>query len=119
MHNMRLLFLQKKISEWATAHLTKTFFSYSHVLKNVFIIEPFWDYKLWYSTGYSAFARSPLSLPQTPFFARAGPPFVIRSVLIGWGLSGLQMVDLSERENGIWKRERGDRANIEFLLQSR
>jgi len=26
---------------------------------------------------------------------------------------GLQMVDLSERENGVWKRERGDHANAE------
>jgi len=60
------------------------------------------------------FARSPLSLAQTQFFARSGPPFIIRSVLIGWGLPGLQMVDLSERENGIWGRERGDRANTEL-----
>jgi len=59
------------------------------------------------------FARSPLSLPQLRYFARTGPPFVIRSVLIGWGCPGLQMVDLSERENGLWGRERGDRANIE------
>ena len=27
------------------------------------------------------------------------------------------MVDLSERENGLWGREGGDSANTEFLLQ--
>jgi len=57
-------------------------------------------------------------LPSLPlklcFFARSGPPFVIRSVLIGWGCPGLQIVDLSERENGFWGRERGDRANTEL-----
>jgi len=37
--------------------------------------------------------------------------FLIRSVLIGWGCPGLQMVDLSEWENWVWGRERGDRAN--------
>jgi len=63
---------------------------------------------------YTVFARSPFSLPQTPFFACSGPPFVIRSVLIGWGCPGLQMVDLSERENGFWGRERRDRANTEW-----
>ena len=52
------------------------------------------------------------------FFARSGPPFVIRSVLIGWGCSGFQMVDLSERENRLWGRERGDRANTELVLFS-
>jgi len=41
------------------------------------------------------------------FFARSGPPLVIQSVLIGWGCPGLQMVDLSERENVLWGRERG------------
>jgi len=51
--------------------------------------------------------------PKLRYFARSGPPFVIRSVLIGWGCPGLQMVDLSERENGLWGRERGDSANIE------
>ena len=53
--------------------------------------------------------------PNLRFFARSGPPFVIRSVLIRLGCSGLQMVDLSERENGVWGRERGDRANREYL----
>ena len=51
--------------------------------------------------------------PKLCFTARSGPPFVIRSVLIGWGWPGLQMVDLSERENRLWGRERGDRANTE------
>jgi len=27
------------------------------------------------------------------------------------------MVDLSERGNGLWGRERGDRANIEYTLR--
>jgi len=52
--------------------------------------------------------------PKLCFFARSGPPFVIRSVLIGWGWPGLQMVALSERENGLWGREREDRANTEY-----
>jgi len=60
---------------------------------------------------HSVFARSPLSPPKLRYFARSGPPFVIRSVLIGWGCLGLQMV---ERENGLSGRERGDRANIEY-----
>jgi len=61
------------------------------------------------------FARSPLSPPpKLRYFARSGPPFVIQSVLIGWGCPGLKMVDLSERENGLWGGERGDRANIEL-----
>jgi len=51
--------------------------------------------------------------PKLRYFARSGPPFVIRSVLIGWGCPGLQLVDLSERENGLWGRERGDRADTE------
>ena len=58
----------------------------------------------------SGFAQFPLS-PKVRFLARSGPPFVIRSVLVGWGCPGLQMVDLSEQENGLWGRERGDRAN--------
>jgi len=52
--------------------------------------------------------------PKLCFFAHSCPPFVIRSILIGWGCPGLQMVDLSERENRLWGRERGDRANTEF-----
>jgi len=54
-----------------------------------------------------------------PLFARSGPPFVIRSVLIGSGSPGLQMVHLSERENGVWGRERGYRAtqNPKFILK--
>jgi len=55
--------------------------------------------------------------PKVRYFARSGPPFVIRSVLIGWGCPGLQMVDLSERENGLWGREREDRANIEWACE--
>jgi len=55
----------------------------------------------------------PFLSPKLHYFARSGPPFVIRSVLIEWGYPGLQMVDLSERENGLWGRERGDRANTE------
>jgi len=55
--------------------------------------------------------------PKLCFFARSGPPFVIRGVLIGWGWPGLQMVDLSERENRLWGRERGDRANTELNLR--
>jgi len=47
----------------------------------------------------------PLS-PKLRYLARSGPPFVIRSLLIGWGCPGLKMVDLSERENGLWGRER-------------
>jgi len=49
--------------------------------------------------------------PKLRYFARSGPPFVIRSVLIRWGWLGLQILDLSERENGLWGRERGDCAN--------
>jgi len=58
--------------------------------------------------------------PKVRYFARPGPPFVIRSVLIGWGWGcpGLQMVDLSERENRLWGRERGDRSNIEYSKQN-
>jgi len=33
---------------------------------------------------------------------------------MGWGCPGLQMVDLSERENRLSGRERGDRANTEY-----
>jgi len=51
--------------------------------------------------------------PKLRYFARSGPPFVTRSVLIGWECPRLQMVDLSEREYGLWGRERGDRANTE------
>jgi len=53
--------------------------------------------------------------PKLRFLARSGPPFVIQRDLIGWGCPGLQMVDLSERENGVWGRERGDLANTEYL----
>ena len=59
----------------------------------------------------------PSLFPKLRYFALSDPPFVIRSVLIGWGCPGLQMVDLSERENGLWGRERGDRANIEYRKQ--
>jgi len=52
--------------------------------------------------------------PKLLFLARPGPPFVIQSDLIRWGCPGLQMVDLSEREKGVWRRERGDCANTEF-----
>jgi len=55
----------------------------------------------------------PLS-PKLRYFARSGPPFVIRSVIIGWGCPKLQMVDLSARESGLWGRERGDRANTDY-----
>ena len=65
---------------------------------------------------FYVFMISPLSPPKLRYFARSGPPFVIRSVFIGWGCPGLQMVDLSERENGLWGRERGDRANIEYAV---
>jgi len=51
--------------------------------------------------------------PKVRYFARSGPPFVIRSVLIGWGCPGLQMVDLSERENGLWG-ERGEIVQTEL-----
>ena len=48
-------------------------------------------------------ARSLLSpTPKLHIFARTGPPFVIRSVLNRLGCRILQMVDLSERENGVW-----------------
>ena len=57
-----------------------------------------------------------LSPVNSVFFARSGRPFVIQSVLIGWGCSGLQMVNLSGRENGVWGRERGNRANTEYTL---
>jgi len=60
---------------------------------------------------YSEFAWSILSIPQTPFFSRSGPPFVIRSVLIG---CPRLVVDLSGRENTVWGRERRDRANTEM-----
>jgi len=46
--------------------------------------------------------------PKLCFFVRSGPPFVIRSVLIGWGCPGLQTVDLSERENIDFGGERGE-----------
>jgi len=63
---------------------------------------------------YSVFTRPPLSLSRKlRYFARSGLPFVIGSVLIGWRCPGLQMVDLSDRENGLLGRERGDRANTE------
>ena len=52
--------------------------------------------------------------PKPRFFARSGPPFVIQSDLIELGCPRLQMVDLSERENGVWRTERGDRANTEY-----
>jgi len=58
---------------------------------------------------------SPLS-PKVRFVARSGPPFVIRAILIQWERSGLQMADLNERNNGVWGRERGDRANTEHAF---
>jgi len=65
---------------------------------------------------YSGFARSPLSLPLTPFFffARPGPPFVIRDIPIQKERSGLQIADLNGRKNGVWGRDREDRANAEY-----
>jgi len=33
------------------------------------------------------------------------------------GMPGLQMVDLRERENGLWGRERRDRKNSEYIFQ--
>ena len=59
------------------------------------------------SKMYSVFARSPLSTPNSIFFS-LGLPFVVRSVLIGCECPGLQMVDLSERENGRREGERGE-----------
>ena len=59
------------------------------------------------------------SLSPLTSVARSGPPFVIRSVLIGWGCPGLPMVDLSERNNGVWGREWGDRANTESSTEKR
>jgi len=47
------------------------------------------------------------SPPNSVLFARSGPPFVIRSVLIGRGCPGLQMVDLSERKNRLWGEREG------------
>jgi len=38
-------------------------------------------------------------------------PYVIRGIRIQWERSGLQMADLHERKNGVWGRERRDRAN--------
>jgi len=49
----------------------------------------------------------PSLFPKLRFIARSGSPFVIQSILIGWGCSGLQMVELRERENGVWGKERG------------
>ena len=59
--------------------------------------------------------ESSLSIPQTPFF-RSGPPFVIRSVLIG-----LPRITHggAERENGFWGGERGDSANPEAETRRR
>jgi len=52
--------------------------------------------------------------PKLRFFARSGPPFVIRSIFLGLGCRGLQVADLNERKNGVWVEERGDRANTEY-----
>jgi len=46
--------------------------------------------------------------PKLYYFDCSGPPYVIRSVLIGWGCPGLQLVDLTERGNGLWGREKGN-----------
>jgi len=51
--------------------------------------------------------------PKPRFFARSGPPFVIRSVLIGWGCPGSKMVDLTNKtEFG------GERGEIEQTQNS-
>jgi len=55
--------------------------------------------------------------PKLSFFARSGPPFQIRSVLIGLGCPKLQMVDLSERENRLCGGGRGVRANTELGME--
>jgi len=52
--------------------------------------------------------------PNLRFVARSGPPFVVQRVLFGWG-PGLQMGDVSERENGVRGREMGDRANTDCI----
>jgi len=57
-----------------------------------------------------------LSLPQTPFSrSLRSIPFVIRG--IQWERYRLQMADLNERKNGVWGREKGNRANTEDVLQ--
>ena len=53
--------------------------------------------------------------PKLRFLARSDPPFVIRG--IQWKRSGLQMADQNERKNGVWGREKGNRANTEDVLQ--
>jgi len=57
---------------------------------------------------------SPLSPPPNSVFSLV-PPFVMRSVLVGWGFLGSKMADLRERENGVWGRKRGNRANPGYL----
>jgi len=76
----------------------------------------------------SVFARSPLSLsPKVCFLARSGPPFVIRSVLIGWGHPGhphpmrtLRITnggpERAKKKNRVWGRETGDHANTEYTV---
>ena len=63
------------------------------------------------------FARSPLSLPQIPFsrslrstICNPGSPHPMRTLRITNG-------GPERAKNGVWGRERGDRANIEFLKQ--
>ena len=69
---------------------------------------------------YWVYTTSSLSTSNSVFFcffvfsSLSGPPFVIRSVLIGLGCPRLRMVDLSKGGNGVWGRNRGDRANTEW-----
>jgi len=60
----------------------------------------------------------PLSPSQTPFlFCSLTSAICDPKRLIGWGCPGSHMVNLSERKNGVWGRERGDRANPEYKLE--
>jgi len=53
----------------------------------------------------------PLSLPYSVFSLAQVRHFLFRSVFIG-----LQMADLSKRENGVWGNEIGDPAISELTL---
>ena len=68
-----------------------------------------------YGVQFCVCTISPLSLPQTLFFRSFRSAICNRGVLIGLGCPGLQMVDLSERENGLSGTETGDRANTEHV----
>jgi len=59
---------------------------------------------------YSAFARSPHSLPLTLFF-RSFRSAICNPERSHW--MGMPRITNGERENGVWGRERGDRANTE------